>query len=310
MITASELSARLGYTYSGDENAVIIGISYANACTKGKLAVAVFRKEAYSCCGDTILTDKLPIVFGKNIIYSTDNINTAIVRAAKLLIECGVCKDYSIQGRLEAVGDHMQGSGVQVGENTAVGAFTVIESGCIIGKNCRIGNNAFIGADTVIGDNTVIGDGTRISAASVFHGYEGKYLHLAGVGRTVIGNDVFIGSNTVIQRGTLNDTVIGNGSVIGDLVDIGHDCDIAENCRIVSQSGISGNVTIGKGTVIYGQSGAANFVKIGKNVTVMARTAVTKNIGDNKTISGAFGRQHSEELRLNAKIRKFFNGRN
>lgn len=310
MMTAREFARRLGYTYSGDSEATVTGLCYGNRPVEGSVAVAVYDRDIYESSACTILTDKPAVAFGKNIIYSLENINTAVIKAAKLLIEEGLLKDYSKSGELHSRGAYMCGENVCIGKATFTGAFTVIENGAVIGENCRIGSSVYIGADTVIGSNTVIGSGTRVSAESVFHAYENGYIHFAGAGKTVIGSNVFIGANTVIQRGTLGDTVISSGCVIGDLTDIGHDCVIGENTRIVSQCGIAGNAVIGKNVVIYGQSGVANFVEIGDNAVVISKTRVTKNVGSGQTVSGDFGRPHSDELRLRAKLNKLINGRN
>lgn len=309
MMTAKELANRLGYTCSGYAENEIAGIGYASCCEEDYLAVVLSGDELNDCMARTLLSDKPLLVFGKSVIVSSDNIDLAIIKTANLLVESGICKDYRIRSELGSAGNYLTGKNTYIGDGTTIGAFAVIESGTVIGDNCRIGSNVFIGADTVIGNNTVVGSGTRISTESIFHGFDGKYIHFAGVGKVVIGNNAFIGSNSVIQRGTLSDTLINDGCVIGDLVDIGHDCVIGSDCRIVSQCGISGNVHIGEKTVIYGQSGVANFVKLGKNVTVMGRTAVTKSVEDGVTVSGAFGRDHYKELRFNASLRKIVNER-
>lgn len=304
MMTAKEFAHKLGYTYSGDSEIAVTGLCYGNRPVNGAVTAAIFDRDIYESAALTILTDKPVIAFGKNIIYSSDKIDTAIIRAANLLIENGLSNDYSKHGELHSCGAYMCGENVHIGENTYVGAFTVIESGTVIGENCSIGSGVYIGADTVIGSNSVIGSGSRISADSLFHAYDGRYVHFAGVGKTVIGSNIFIGANTVIQRGTLSDTVIGSGCVIGDLANIGHDCVIGENTRIVSQCGIAGNAVIGKNVVIYGQSGVANFVEIGDNAVIIGKTRVTKNVVNGQTVSGDFGRPHSDELRIRAKLNK------
>lgn len=310
MITAGELAEKIGGSLSGDENAEIFGINYAADSVKNDAAVVMAKKDLQTCNADTILSNKFLLCFNKTLIYAPIDINLLIVKAANILVDNGLCKDYRAVSYTVFKNGYACGEDVKIGEGSTIGAYSVIESGCSIGKNCRIGAGVYIGADTFIGDNVIIGAGTKIASESIFHAFENKYQHFAGVGRVLIENDVFIGCNAVFQRGTLSDTVIGSGTVIGDLVDIGHDCKISSNCRIVSQCGISGNVIIGENSVIYGQSGIANFVKVGKNVSVIAKTSVTKDIMDGETVSGRFGRNHTKVLQLNVKAEKFFNERN
>ena len=94
-----------------------------------------------------------------------------------------------------------------------------------------------------------------------------------------MGRGVEVGCNTVIQRGTLSDTIIGDGTLIGDLVEIGHDVKAGVGSLIVSQAGISGNVTIGDGVEIYGQAGVANWLDIGDGATIMAKAGIGITMG-------------------------------
>jgi UDP-3-O-[3-hydroxymyristoyl] glucosamine N-acyltransferase len=81
---------------------------------------------------------------------------------------------------------------------------------------------------------------------------------------------------------------------------------IGKNCKIVSLTGIAGNVTIGDRVTIYGQSSVANHVVIEDDVVVMGRTAVTKSIKKGEMVSGPWGRDHLTEKKMFAKINKMF----
>ena len=97
--------------------------------------------------------------------------------------------------------------------------------------------------------------------------------------------------------------------MIGDLVDIGHDVKTGSNCRITSQSGISGNAVLEDRVCILGQSGVAEYVAIGHDTIIKGRTAVIKNIEPFAIISGSYGRNDKEELRLQANLRRYFKER-
>ena len=124
-----------------------------------------------------------------------------------------------------------------------------------------------------------------------------------------IASGTIIGSNSVIQRGTLSDTYIGTNNMIGDMVVVGHDVIIGNNCKIVSQTGIAGCAIIKDNVTIYGQVGISNNVVIGNNVVVKGRTIVTKTVDDNQVIYGPFGRNYAEEMKLIARVRNFFKGK-
>ena len=97
-----------------------------------------------------------------------------------------------------------------------------------IGVNVRIGRDCNVGAHTaiqcaLIGDNVLIHPGCSIGQDGygfVFFGPDG-HLKVPQTGRVLIQNDVEIGAGTTIDRGSLRDTVIGEGTKIDNQVQIG-----------------------------------------------------------------------------------------
>ena len=81
---------------------------------------------------------------------------------------------------------------------------------------------------TLIGNNVLIHPGCSIGQDGygfVFFGPEG-HLKVPQTGRVLIQNDVEIGAGTTIDRGSLRDTVIGQGTGIDNQVQIGHNVTI------------------------------------------------------------------------------------
>ncbi|EOX5181880.1 UDP-3-O-(3-hydroxymyristoyl)glucosamine N-acyltransferase, partial [Escherichia coli] len=87
-----------------------------------------------------------------------------------------------------------------------------------------------------------------------------SYVRVDSIGRVIIGDDVEIGCNNTIDRGTLGDTIIGQGTRIDNQVQIGHDCIIGNKCLIVSQCGFSGHVVLGDHVITHGQVGIAGHI--------------------------------------------------
>ena len=102
------------------------------------------------------------------------------------------------------------------------------------------------------------------------------------------------------------DAKIGKNCNICANVLIENDVIIGDNCKIVSQTGIASDVTILNNVTIFGQAGVSNGVIIGNNVVVKGKSIVTKSVPDDVVIYGPFGRTYSEEMKLVAKVRKFF----
>jgi UDP-3-O-[3-hydroxymyristoyl] glucosamine N-acyltransferase len=174
--------------------------------------------------------------------------------------------------------------GAVIGPRAAIGARTVIAAGAVIGPDVRIGRDCTVGAgaaitQALIGDRVIIHSGVRI-------GQDG-YGYVAGpngqqkipqLGRVIIQDDVEIGTNTTIDRGSIRDTVIGEGSKIDNLVQIGHNVLIGRHCLLAGQVGISGSVTIGDYAVLGGKVGIADHITIGEGAVFAAGSGVITDV--------------------------------
>lgn len=191
-----------------------------------------------------------------------------------------------------------------IGSNCYIGHNVVIEAHAVIGDNCVIesgtfidygvviGNRALIYSNvsisySIIGDDVVILPGARIGqdgfGFATDKGIRKKIFH---TGMVKIGNNVEIGSNTTIDRGSMNDTVIGDLCRIDNLVQIGHNAIIGRGSIIVAQVGISGSTTIGAYCALGGQSGISGHIVLGDKVQVAAKAGVIKDVESGVTVGG------------------------
>lgn len=198
------------------------------------------------------------------------------------------------------------GSGVSIGAGSVIGPNVVIADGTTIGENCIIHAGVTIGENVQIGSNTIIHPGAVLGSDSFefIQKNDRTFEKLKNIGSVIIGNNVEIGANTTIDRGTIGNTIIGNGTKIDNLVQIGHEVVIGENCIIVAQVGIAGWTQIGDYTTIYGQSGIVGDIEIGSNVVVMGKSVVTKNIVNNAIVSGNPAINHKENLKLQVLMKR------
>ena len=95
-----------------------------------------------------------------------------------------------------------------------------------------------------------------------------------------------IGNNTCIDRGSLKDTVIGEGVKIDNLVHIAHNVNIGKNSLIIACSMIAGSVDIGENSWVAPSSTIRNAITIGKNTTIGLASTVVKSVPDNTTVIG------------------------
>lgn len=183
---------------------------------------------------------------------------------------------------------------VTVSDNVKVGDGCIIYPGVFIGQGTQLGNDCIIYPNVVIYDGCIIGNRVIINANSTIgadgFGYathKGVHHKIPQIGTVVIEDNVEIGACCGIERGTLNDTFIGQGSKLGDLVAIGHGTKIGAHCLFVNQVGIAGSTTIGNHCVVGGQVGIVGHITIGNNVTIAAQAGVINNIPDGMTVLGA-----------------------
>ena len=205
-----------------------------------------------------------------------------------------------------------------------IGAFVVIGPRAKIGENARIASHCSIGHDAVLGANSRLAEGARVMHrvqignnviihANAIIGSDGfsfvtpapgnvdalketgsvaqtveeqSYVRIHSLGAVRVGDDVEIGAGCAIDRGTIADTVIGNGTKLDNLVQIGHNVRIGETCLICGQVGIAGSAVIGDRVVLAGQVGVADHVTVGDNVIAAGKSGISSNVPPNRAIMG------------------------
>lgn len=174
------------------------------------------------------------------------------------------------------------GKNVQIGENVFIGEY------CVIGDNVQIGNETIIEAHVVLNKNVKIGKRCLIKSGAVIggrgYGYSKRdhiYYRIKHFGGVSIGNDVDIGSNTCIDRGTIDDTIIGNGVKIDNLCHIAHNVVIKDNSCIVASSIICGSASIGKEVYIAPGSSVMNQIEVEDGAMIGMGAGVINNIFPN-----------------------------
>lgn len=210
----------------------------------------------------------------------------------------------------------------RVGEGCRIEPGAVIEDGAEVGARCHIGANAVVGRGVKLGDDCTIGACATLSHAMVGNrvniypgariGQDGfgfamgpqGHLKMPQLGRVVIGNNVEIGANTTVDRGAGPDTVIGDGCMIDNLVQIGHNVQLGRGCVIVAQAGISGSTHLGDFVAVGGQAGITGHLKIGTGARVAARAGVIRDVVPGETVGGTPAVPMAEWLRQSALLSK------
>lgn len=186
-----------------------------------------------------------------------------------------------------------------VGEGTYIGKDVTIEEGVKIGHNCVIDGEITIGEGTVIHNNVTIINYARIGKdceiqSGVRIGHDGfaytedsagnktMVKHHGGV---VIGDRVYLGANSTIERGTLENTIIGEGTKIDQQCLIGHNSRIGRNNSFVTGSLLFGSVTTGE-NCYFASATVKDQTNIGDNAFIGIGSTVLNDVEENDVVVG------------------------
>ncbi|MEH6617292.1 MAG: UDP-3-O-(3-hydroxymyristoyl)glucosamine N-acyltransferase, partial [Porticoccus sp.] len=193
------------------------------------------------------------------------------------------------------------GENVVIGAGSRIGAGVVIGDGSVIGDNCRISANVSIYHGVTIGDQVTIHSGAVIGADGFgFAHSQGRWVKIYQLGGVVIGSRVEIGACTTIDRGALDDTVIEDGVILDNHVQIAHNVHVGENTAMAGCSGISGSTVVGKNCIFAGQSGVVGHVTLCDGVHLTGGTIVTKSLTEPGSYSSGTAFSKSDDWRKNA----------
>jgi len=301
---AKRIDAKLALV-GADENLVINSLATLANAQSGQIAFLANPKYAA----------QLQFTQASAVIVSPDAVDQCPVSA---LVMSNPYMGYALLASLldttpaTATGIHTSAiiaNDVILGSNVSVGANAVIESGVSLGDNVSIGAGCFIGKSTTIGKGTslwanvsiyhhvVIGEACLIQANTVIgsdgfgyaplnngNGEQRKWHKIPQLGRVIIGNEVEIGASTTIDRGALEDTIIKNGVILDNQIQIAHNVIIGENTAIAGCSVVGGSAVIGKNCTIAGLVAINGHINIADNCIFTGRAMVSKSI----TSSGVY----------------------
>ncbi len=262
--------------YSGDPSAVIHGFSNITDLHDGSIAWIKNRKYL----NDDVLAGlkQHPSVV---IVcpWKLDDARNCIVTDNPKEVYFSILNEFFKERRPAVISERATVETDRIGSGVSIGP------GCYVCKDAVIGDDVILHANVVIDCPCTIGKGTEIFAGTVIGADGFGYYHHDGVpervphfGGVIIGEYVDIGANTCIDRGTLNDTVIGDNVKIDNLCHIGHNVHIKKNSFIVAGSTLCGSTQIGMDSYIAPNAVIKNQVCIGDNVFVGMNTVINRDV--------------------------------
>ena len=317
--TLGELAKFIGAELKGDATCVIESLATLAAAESGQLSFLAnksYRKYLKECRASAlILHPDMAAEFSGNALL-VDNPYLAYAKLSALFD----------QSPKSAAGIHPSATVAEdaiVHADASVGPQVVIESGARVEAGAVIGAGSFIGAGSIIGERTVLKSnvsiyhGCFVGSDCLFHsqaviGSDGfgfapntenddfTWTKIHQLGGVVIGDRVELGACTAIDRGALDDTVLADGVIIDNQVQIAHNVRIGENTAIASSCAIAGSTTIGSGCTFSGMVGVVGHLTITDNVHVTAMTLVTKSIDKPGSYSAGTPVEETAKWRKNA----------
>lgn len=196
------------------------------------------------------------------------------------------------------------GPQVVVESDAVVSAGAYIGPGCIVGAGAVIGEGSYLHANVTVYHECQLGRNCRLQAGVVIgadgFGYapsESGWSRIKQVGRVIIGDRVEIGANTTIDRGALDDTIICDGVILDNLIQVAHNVRIGKNTAIAACVGIAGSTTIGENCTIGGMSAIVGHLNIPDNVHLTATSFVTRSIEKRGSYSSGMPLQPTKQWR-------------
>lgn len=300
--TLGELAEYVGGRACGDPDVRIKSASTLARASKGDISFLTNRKyekqlrttkASAVIVGNETPTTSVPLLIAEDPYYAFMQI-MVLLHGHRKHKKVGISQRVSISDSAKIGADCHIHDFVTIADGARIGDGCIIYPCVYVGQSVQIGNDSIIYPNVTIYDGCKIGNRVIINANSTIgedgFGYathKGIHHKIPQTGIAIIEDDVEIGTCCGIERGTLGDTVIGQGSKLGDLVTIGHGTRIGPHCLLVAQVGIAGSTTLGHHCTAGGQVGIVGHINIGNNVTIAAQAGVINNIPDGKVVLGA-----------------------
>jgi len=295
-----DLAAALDIEFVGDPEQQITALAPIDRASGQQLAFVVNARYGKalraSVAGAVIVPESLRLDAPGNVLISRDPY-ADYARASWLLNpelreQGGIHPTASIHDTAIIDASVSIGPGVSIGAHTVIGENSRVEAHGVVGDAVSIGRGCRLFPRVTLYDNVRMGDACRIQSGAVI-GSEGfgyawtsdGWQQIKQTGGVVIGNRVHIGANTTIDCGAIDPTVIADGVVMDNQIQIAHNVHIGENTAIAGCVGIAGSTRIGSHCQIGGACNIVGHLTITDQVVINAASLVSRSI----TTSGRYG---------------------
>ncbi|VFP81871.1 UDP-3-O-(3-hydroxymyristoyl)glucosamine N-acyltransferase [Candidatus Erwinia haradaeae] len=292
-IRLAELAQQLDAELHGDGDIAISGIASIESAKTSQitfLSSRRYRKKLVECQASAVVLTPADLRFFNGSSLVVKNPYLTYARIAQFF-------DSTPKSDVGISPSAVIHNTVQFGKNISIGANVVIESDVVLGDHVVIGAGCFIGKRThissgsrllanvsiyhavKIGCDCLIQSGAVIGSDGFGYAKDGEaWVKIPQLGTVIIGNRVEIGACTTIDRGSLDNTYIGNDVVIDNHCQIAHNVIIGNNTAIAGGVVMAGSLKIGRYCMIGGASVINGHIEICDKVTVTGMGMVMRSI--------------------------------
>ncbi|VFP78575.1 UDP-3-O-(3-hydroxymyristoyl)glucosamine N-acyltransferase [Candidatus Erwinia haradaeae] len=292
-IRLAELAQQLDAELHGNGDIAISGIASIESAKTGQitfLSSRRYRNKLLTCQASAVVLTPSDIRFFNGSSLVVKNPYLTYARIAQFF-------DSTPKSDIGIAPSSVIHDTVQFGKNISIGANVVIESDVVLGDHVVIGAGCFIGKKTHIGSGSrllanvsiyhavnigcdcLIQSGAVIGSDGFGYAKDGEaWVKIPQLGTVIIGHRVEIGACTTIDRGSLDNTYIGNDVVIDNHCQIAHNVIIGNNTAIAGGVVMAGSLKIGCYCMIGGASVINGHIEICDKVTVTGMGMVMRSI--------------------------------
>jgi len=299
--TLSELASRFGCRLIGDGSTPVFRVATLKSATPDAvsfLANPLYRRDLAATQAAAVILDESVSADCPVACLIADKPYARYAEIAAFLhpppaVSSGVHADATVDptARLHdgvAVGARsVIGSGAQIGEGAVIGAGSIVGAGAVIGPGTRLAPQVSVLDSVIIGARCIIHSGAVIGADGFgFAPEDGRWIK--------------IGANTTIDRGSIEDTIIGDGVKLDNLVQIAHNVQIGAHTVMAAMSGAAGSTRIGERCMFGGGVVTTGHLTICDDVLFTFRSAVTQSVTSSGTYGGSLPAEEASKWRRNA----------
>ena len=283
------------HSAKGHQLSFVVSSKYASELSKSRAGVVILpeeMRESYQGNGIVSPNPYLSYAHVSHLFYPPIEAGSGIHPSAVIDPDAEVHPSASI------------GANAVVEKGAVVEGQTVVAAGCVIGQGAIVGSHTHLFANVTLYHHCRLGQHCRVQSGTVIGGEGFGYardkdgwVRINQIGRVVIGDRVEIGVNTAIDRGAIGDTVIEDGVILDNLIQIAHNVRIGRNTAIAGCTGIAGSTTIGSNCTIGGAVGISGHLNITDDVHITACTFVARSISKPGQYSSGVPAEKSSQWR-------------